>query len=393
MEVEERKDLEYQRIKKLSEYDLDYSKLQQEFQNFVELAAEIAGTRLSLVNLIDNYTQWTVSSNASEFSQVNREESVCNHTIRNKGYMEISRLDKDERFHEKDFVKGDEGLKYYLGIPLTVGTGENIGALCVIDQQERKISDHQKKLLQNIAREIVEKLERKKNIDSLQDRLARAVRQRNQIAHDVRGPLAGIAGLVEHSQSETLSEEEFREYFEMIGNSASGLLELTDEVLERQKEFLATGQIGLSQLKKRLEDLYLLPAQEKEIDLYFEIDQPKSELKFSKKKLLPIAGNIIANSIKFTSPKGRILVKLGIKQEEQTRFLNIQVKDNGIGISKEKLQNMEALVVNGSLGTRGEKSYGFGLQLVREMVESLAGELQIDSAPNQGTCVNIMIPV
>ena len=202
MDVVENRDIEYRRIKKLSEFDLDYKKLQNEFQNYVELAANVAGTKISLVNLIDNYTQWTVSAFSSELYQVDREESVCDHTLRTENFLEIPRLDKDHRFRDKPFVKGDYGLKYYLGIPLKVESGEKIGALCVIDHEERKVSPEKKRLLNLIASEIVEKLEAKRKLDSLKNKLAEAIAQRNQMAHDIRGPLAGILGLSESVEDE-----------------------------------------------------------------------------------------------------------------------------------------------------------------------------------------------
>ncbi|MBA4746878.1 MAG: GAF domain-containing protein [Muricauda sp.] len=124
---------EYKRIKKLSEFDFDYASLQEEFKNFVELAANIAGTDISLINIIDNHSQWSVSRYNAEIFKMDREASICQYTIGSDNLMEVPRLDQDERFSDKPYVKQDNGFRYYLGIPLKVGTGENIGALCVLD--------------------------------------------------------------------------------------------------------------------------------------------------------------------------------------------------------------------------------------------------------------------
>lgn len=393
MTVAEDQELEYQRLKKLSEFDLDYKNLQKELKNFVELAAHIAGTEISLVNLIDNYTQWTVSAYSSNLSQIAREESVCDHTIRADECLEVPRLDEDDRFRHNSYVTGKHGLKYYLGIPLKVETGEKIGALCVIDHEERKVSDEKKKLLQLIAAEIVAKLEKKKKMDALQNQVSEAIRQRNQMAHDVRGPLAGILGLAEATETEVLSEQEFRSYFEMVGNSASGLLELTDDILGKQKQFISGNSFTLAELQGRLEDLYLLPAQHKNLSFKVQVKGLTETRKFSRRKLLPIAGNLIANAIKFTPSGGEILVDLEIKKETAKNFLNIVVTDNGRGISREMLQNLGHSSIEGNTGTKGEKSFGLGFQLVTEMVESLHGELQIESTEGQGTRVTVNIPL
>ena len=123
MDKGERNNIEYQRIKKLSELDLDYRNLQEEFQSLVELAAHIAGTNISLINLIDNHSQWTVSSYSFELFEIDREESICQYTIQSENAMEVQHLDKDTRFKDKPYVKED-GFKYYLGFPLMVETGK-----------------------------------------------------------------------------------------------------------------------------------------------------------------------------------------------------------------------------------------------------------------------------
>lgn len=393
IKVADNQELEYQRIKKLSEFDLDYKNLQKDFKNLVELAANVAGTETSLINLIDNYTQWTVSAHSSKLFQIAREESICDHTIKTDEFLEVQRLDRDRRFKNHPFVGGENGLKYYLGIPLKVKTGEKIGALCVIDHDEKKVSEEKKKLLQLIASEIVAKLETKKRIDTLENQFSEAIRRRNQMAHDIRGPLAGIIGLVECAENEELSEEEFRSYFEMVGNSASGLMDLTEDILERQKEQVANNKFTLTEFQKRLEDLYLLSASHKKIDLKVRIDESKANRKFSRRKLLPIAGNIIANAIKFTPSEGKIIVKLGIAEEEGKSILIIGVEDNGRGISKKVLQSMGQENSKGTTGTEGEKSYGLGIQLVAEMVENRNGNLNIESSEGKGTHVLVKIPI
>ena len=105
MEEVKRMNAEYARIKKLSEFDLDYGDLQKEFQNLVELAAHIAGTNISLINLIDSHSQWTVSSYCYKLFEMDREDSICQYTIQSERSMEIHRLDQDTRFKDKPYVK------------------------------------------------------------------------------------------------------------------------------------------------------------------------------------------------------------------------------------------------------------------------------------------------
>lgn len=392
MDEDERNNVEYARIKKLSEFDLDYGDLQKEFESLVELAAHIAGTNISLINLIDSHSQWTVSSYCSDLFEMDREDSICQYTIQSGSSLEILRLDKDTRFKEKTYVK-DDGFKYYLGIPLKVETGQSIGALCVIDNEEKNISQEKKKLLKLVADEIVKKLEYKMKLDTLQDQLDKATVQRNQMAHDVRGPIGGILGLALSAENETLGQSEFSMYLEMIKGAASKVMDLTDDILERHKERPKENYFTLSELKEHLEDLYALPALNKQIDFEVVFKQAKNHYSFPRRKLLPISGNIIANAIKFTAPKGKIVVNLDIIDTEDNLSLLIEVKDNGGGIPKEKLQNLRKASVGSERGTNNEKGYGLGLQLVIEMVDSIKGMLNIESEENKGTIARIAIPI
>jgi len=387
------RDNELGRIKKLSELDLDYGGLQKEFEGLVHLAAHIAGTDISLVNLIDNHSQWTVSSFGSELFEMEREDSVCQYTIQGDDPMEIARLDTDERFMDKPYTQGDEGFRYYLGIPLKVGTGEKIGALCVIDKEEKQISGGSKKLLGLIADEIVYKLEHKIELDNLQDRLDKANVQRNQLAHDIRGPVGGILGLAGSTENVMPEAGEFKMYMEMIKGSAAKVLDLTDDILERKKQRSRENYLTLPELKNHLEQLYGLSARNKQIDLQVRYTVVNQYQEFSRRKLLPIIGNLIANAIKFTPSNGRIIVDLDILTLDDGKFLEIQVKDTGKGISKEKLQKLGHSQAAEDAGTQGEKGYGLGIQLVSDMVNSLDGKLKLDSYEGKGTTVVVTIPI
>ncbi len=389
----EHKQREYERIKRLSEFDLDYGNFNEELKSLVELAAHITGTKISLINLIDQHSQWSVSRYNLDVFQMDLESSICQYTIQSDHVMEIPHLGRDERFSDRPFVKADDGFRYYLGIPLKVKTGENIGALCVMDYQEKSVSEEKKKLLRYIANEIVEKLENKLKMDELQEALDKARVQRNQLAHDVRGPVGGILGLAASTENTPLEEEEFRQYMEMIKASAGKLLELTDDILERQKTLQQENYFNLSKFKQHLGSLYEIPARNKDIKLEIVLNKEEDHQKFPRRKLLPIVGNLVANAIKFTPSRGTIRVELDILAKDGKRNLMITVSDSGKGIPKERLENIKKLACFEDHGTDYEKGYGLGLQLVTEMVEDIHGTLHIDSEEGKGTSVCIVVPL
>ena len=78
------------------------------------LAAKIAGTKISLINLIDTYTQWTVANFGLPIEQMGRDESVCQYTILNNESFEVKSLSSDDRFKDKFYVVDNPNLEYYL---------------------------------------------------------------------------------------------------------------------------------------------------------------------------------------------------------------------------------------------------------------------------------------
>lgn len=386
---------EFRRIRELSELDLDYLEMQDEVKNLVELAGIVAGAEFSLLNFIDHHYQWTVSSFTRDVKQSPREDSICNHTIKSRDYLEINRLDLDERFSHREYTKGENGLKYYLGFPLTLDSGENIGALCIIDRKEQELSGSSKRALKLIASEIVEKLEARKKLNETYYALTQTEKIKNQIAHDVRGPIHGMSSLAEIVESEDLSPEEMKGYFKLIKESGRGVIELTDEILsslhKRPKQ--DSGYLSLKQLKEKLKSLYQLPCLSKQLDFQVIIDPDYENFTISKRKILSIIGNLISNAIKFTPPQGKIQVFLEATNSSIGRIFKVVVSDSGSGISPADIKSIYDDSMGTKDGTSGEKGFGLGLKLVREMVGDLRGEMNIASGRRKGTEIELRLPL
>lgn len=389
-------DKELERVINLAEYDIEYQGFKKSFDDLTELAAAIAGTNVSLINLIDSYTQWTIANYGMDLEQMPRADSVCQYTIQEKDHFEIADLSKDDRFKDKSYVAGAPLLKYYYGIPLSAD-GHNIGALCVLDQEAKYLSADKVHHLRTIANEIIYRLKSQKEIDGLSIQLSEIKATQNKLAHDVRGPLSGIISLTSFIKEQGAENkiDEVLEFNDMINKSCHSLVAMSDDILNGYKKQLVSSvgnTFKLSDLKERLEHLYTLQAKSKNIDFAVTVDgNGNSVLFFPKNVLTHIIGNLIANAIKFTSSKGRVQVSIHLLKIEYRDAMRVVVKDSGIGMSLETIDKIMSGNATSTSGTGGEAGFGFGLALVKHLIDELSGSLKIVSVPGEGTSFDILL--
>jgi signal transduction histidine kinase len=401
---------EFARIMALSDFDLDYTDLESNFKDLTKLAAKVAGTEVSLVNLIDTFTQWSISNYGLDLTQMPREESVCQYTIMESGSFEVRDLSADDRFRDKYYVKDGPRLKYYFGIPLKSSEGTNLGALCVLDKEPKQLTPEKIELLKIIGDEILNRLRSIKAIQDLKNSVLEIRQTHKKVAHDIRGPIGGIIGLAQiiAEQGDKNKLEEVLEFIKLIHKSGESVLDLADEILTASynsenvksdsdktssKNHPNSSEFNLHSLRGKLVDMYIPQALQKNISFEVQILGESQDVAFSKNKLLQIIGNLVSNAIKFTPESGKVKVNLNLMEEKETTTLQIEVQDNGKGISKDKIEEILSGSTCSTKGTQGEKGYGFGLELVRHLVEKMKGDFLLESTEGEGTAFTVLLPM
>ncbi len=388
---------ELERLISLSDFDLDYSDLSHNFEDLVQLAAKVSGTTISLVNLIDSYTQWSVSNYGLDIDQMPREDSVCQYAILENEHFEVEDLSSDERFSDKFYVNQPLNLRYYFGIPLKTKAGHKIGALCVLDKDLKKLTPEKIELLKLIANEIINRLNTIKLLQDLKFKLKDANDLNRKVAHDIRGPLSGIIGISEiiNEQGDENKLDQVLELVKLIHKSSKSILDLADEILTSENKSIEStknNDFNLLIFKEKLEKLYFPQSKNKNIDFTVSINQKYESISFPKNKLLQIVGNLISNAIKFTPALGNVQVNMDLIYNGGN-YLQIIVIDNGIGLSKEDIEHISAGSKSSSSGTTGEIGFGFGLSMVTHLIAGINGELKISSETGKGSTFKIVLPI
>lgn len=395
---------ELDRILALSNLAIDYFEPNQGLDYLTEMAAKVSGTKISMVNLIDNFTQWSISSFGVNITQLPKEDSICQYTIQEEpgGTFEVSDLSDDPRFQDLFYVAGDPHLRYYMGIPLTSPEGYNLGSLCVMDSDISSLSQDVRDLLKLISRQIVDRLMVNNLVTSLKSQLKRSETNQKKLAHDFRGPIGGIIGLTDLILEDVEAQDlkELEEFLSLINQSGKSLLALSDDILEKDFDTatnhlsrMKENEINLIHLKEKITNLLAPQIKMKNITFNLNLEESNLHVPFQKLYILQILGNLLSNSIKFTEPGGKIEVEMSLKFQDVNLWLELIVKDNGIGISPEKISEIMAQGTSSRLGTEGEKGYGLGLTVVKQLVDERKGTIKVSSDPNQGTKFDILLQV
>lgn len=385
---------ELARLMALSNLNIDFLEPKRGLDNLVDIAAKVAGTEISMINLIDNFTQWSISAVGLAKGQKPKENSVCQYTLAYSAgeCFEIMDLREDDRFKHQDYVTGPDQLKYYLGVPLTMGDGHCVGSLCVMDSTIKPLSNDQKELLTMIAKQVVDRLMVNKLIIDLKVKLKQSQLTNHKLAHDVRGPISGLVGLAEilHDQGASTSQEEIQEYTKLMCEGGNSVLELVSGILSQDQKNTGSqlgheDEITLRELSEKITRLFIPQARLKNIDLITQLLTPESEVHFIKHIPLQILGNLVSNAIKFTPENGKVTVHLALMEKGPKPILWAKVIDSGVGMSPSKVQEIRTLTAQSEQGTKGEAGFGLGLKLVKSQLEKLNGEMTIDSVPGVGT--------
>jgi signal transduction histidine kinase len=239
----------------------------------------------------------------------------------------------------------------------------------------------------NEQNSILEKALNELNTSSQEkDRILRTV------AHDLRNPIGGIASLTAMMADDEYTEDQ-KELINLVKETSFNSLELINEILEATNLAsvdLNLEQVEINSLVSNSVELLRFKAAEKGQRILLDTLDKQQELYISREKIWRVISNLISNAIKFSPTGGTIHVKVA---EVNTKII-IAVKDNGIGIPDKLKDQVFNMFTNAQRpGTSGEKSFGLGLSICRQIMDKHHGRIWFESDTNIGTTFFISLPL
>ena len=171
-------DLEITRLARLHALGILDSDPESLFDALAQAAAQICGTPIALVSLVDEERQWFKANvGLGGVSETPRDVAFCAHAILSDEVMLVEDATSDPRFASNPLVVAGPAIRFYAGAPIILSDGLRMGTLCVIDQKPHQLSAEQRWLLRQLATAASAALEmRERSVNALDDALTAQAR-------------------------------------------------------------------------------------------------------------------------------------------------------------------------------------------------------------------------
>ncbi len=285
----------------------------------------------------------------------------------------------DNRWH----IRKDKGLFYAYGLvfPILGKDGELLGFVKILrDLTDRRKSEED---IKKYIKELEELNTHKESILAI-------------LSHDLRSPLTSIILGLDYLKSnfEKIKPEEAKETLEHLHKASTGELSMLDYLLEWARIKYASDaftptKIELSEYIKKVFDTLKETASINTINLHHEIKE-NTNVFADGKMLLSIVQNIVSNAIKHSRKGGKITVTA---KKSEGRMI-VEIKDTGVGMSKEIQEKLFTPQINSLAIAREEnKGAGIGLLLVKGFLEKNGGEIWVESIEGEGSSFYFTLPI
>lgn len=219
------------------------------------------------------------------------------------------------------------------------------------------------------------------------------------VVHDLKNPISCIISLCDLSeysfQKQIQDISQHSQNIELIRSQAEKMYKMVCELLDISA--IESGRIKIvlqnctfEHIFKEREFYYKTLAEKKEINFKIHKENIEKELLIDKDRIVEVLDNLITNAIKFTKPGGCVDISFNFKNN----YLTCNIKDTGQGFKDTELNNVfKEFKKFSSKPTSGESSTGFGLMIVKKIIDLHKGDVFVTSEKNKGSIFSFKIPV
>jgi signal transduction histidine kinase len=205
------------------------------------------------------------------------------------------------------------------------------------------------------------------------------------LAHEIRNPLAGIAGVIEIIGRDLPSTSPARSVVKDVRQEIARINHIVTDLLQTARPH--PPKVRKSDLNTTVEHAVMLGRQQalaKSVEIALHKDPTLPEVEHDSDQIHQVLLNLLLNSLQAIEQNGKITVNL----ESHGKTAVVQVIDNGRGIAPDHLPN----IFRPFYTTKGDGT-GLGLSLARRIVEDHQGRIDVSSTLGKGTTFSVVLPV
>lgn len=212
----------------------------------------------------------------------------------------------------------------------------------------------------------------------------------NNFSHEFKTPITSIRGFAKQLQNIDTTDEQRREYTDIIVSEAERLANMSSNILlltKLENQEIITGKENFFLDEQIRNCILMLQTQWEEKCINFELDLDSIEYFGNEEMLSYVWINIISNAIKFSEPNSSIRIRC----IEDMSDVKVNIRDEGIGMDdKTRIHIFEKFYQGDS--SRKSEGNGLGLSLVKRIVELCSGRISVKSQIGKGSEFIVRLP-
>lgn len=210
----------------------------------------------------------------------------------------------------------------------------------------------------------------------------------SNVSHEFKTPLSVIQSYTKALSKPDLPPETRKTYEEVIDKNIKKLTNLTTNILTLSK--IENSKINVEKTTFSLDEqirqaILLQESKWKDKNLELDINLPPVTINAPKNLLEQVWQNLLDNAIKFSHPNGKIFISL----EELPEKITVEIQDQGIGISQDKLSHIFDKFYQADT-SHSSSGNGLGLALVKRILDTSGAEILVESQVEKGTTFKII---
>lgn len=259
--------------------------------------------------------------------------------------------------------------------------------------------------IQSVGRDITERKELQNALTEARDKAEDANRAKSRflatMSHEIRTPMNGVLGMARLLLETNLAPDQ-KSYADAIRTSGMSLLALIEDILDFSKIESGTlviekSDVALRPLIEGIAELLSTRAFIKNVEIVTAVaDNVPDTILADGVRLRQVITNLVGNAIKFTE-HGGVLVTASVEKSPSSNgplLLTLAVKDTGIGVPKEKQQQIfEDFVQADSSHARRFEGTGLGLSISKRLVNAMGGHIGLTSKSGAGSTFWVTLPL